>query len=186
MGSTRLAGTIRSNESKPCRGGRIRRSTYGCQRLVPGSALRTQARSVHLWLAVCGIQRPELAAGRPLGGLVANPDDWGLRNNLTVALAFLGEVESAKQELAKINPRSISEDRFGIYVATIGLVAFRSGQIEAGRKGYQDAVALFDESRSPLTALCCHPLGERKSSLRTPNSPVVWARAQALSSRSEE
>jgi hypothetical protein len=128
------------------------------------------------WLAVCGIQRPELAAEAAKRGLVANPDDWGLRNNLTVALAFLGDVPSAQNELSQIHPDSIAAERRGIYIATVGLVAFRSGQIEEGRKAIVQRFRSSSANRNPTSPHMRRFIGRTRSCWRRLNSHLPCRR----------
>ncbi len=70
-------------------------------------------------------------------GLVGNPFDRTLRNNLAVALANQGQAKSARAEFSKI-PRPHS-DPMGeaTLLATDGLIMFRSGDPETGRALYR-------------------------------------------------
>lgn len=73
-------------------------------------------------------------------GLQANPTDYMLRNNLVFALASSGRIQEAREELEQLDEHTVSQrldGEWGLTVeATQGLVAFREGNIAAGRAAY--------------------------------------------------
>ncbi len=73
-------------------------------------------------------------------GLLSNPDDFTLRNNLVFALALHGNIEEAQRALRKINPAYLNESERIVFEATSGLIAFRSGAFERGRALYRSAI----------------------------------------------
>ena len=92
------------------------------------------------------IQMGELA-------LKSNPDDHTLRNNLAFAFASRGQqgdLMRAQEELMKMIPltRDIEDRTF--MAATQGLIAYRSGSLELGRRLYDNAIS-FSEKTQNLT-----------------------------------
>lgn len=74
-------------------------------------------------------------------GLRTHPRDGTLRNNAAFALAQLGRLEEARQQLAE--PSELEGNERITITATRGLIAFRAGAIEEGRNLYRQAVDEF-------------------------------------------
>lgn len=75
-------------------------------------------------------------------GLIANPNNNLLKNNLVVALAHQGLIDAAEEVLTQLNWRDVedrSEMKPTLY-ATKGLLKFRRNNIEDGRSLYKDSV----------------------------------------------
>lgn len=70
--------------------------------------------------------------------LRADSRDAMLRNNLIVALAYSGRIQEAQREAALL-PSKSDPGRDCVFLATRGLVEFRSGHVEAGRALYRRA-----------------------------------------------
>ncbi len=70
--------------------------------------------------------------------LRADSTDAMLRNNLIVALAYAGDLDGARREVALL-PSDGDPARDCVFLATRGLVEFRSGQLAAGRALYRRA-----------------------------------------------
>lgn len=139
------------------------------------------------WLAISGTQRPEIAADAARRGLVANPEDWGLRNNLTVALAFQGDTPAAREEFSRIDVNSVPDSRRGTLIATSGLLAFRSGQPDEGRRYYLDAISLYERRQErDLAAYAALHWAHEEILAQTPFAQTAWARAEDLGSRSSD
>jgi len=72
-------------------------------------------------------------------GLVANPADWLLLNNMAFALASLNRLDEAQDHLNRIvgerDPTSLA-----VTSATQGLVQFRRGNVQLGRDRYKEAI----------------------------------------------
>jgi tetratricopeptide (TPR) repeat protein len=89
-------------------------------------------------------------------GLVANPEYQVLRVGLAFCYASTGRRNEAYSELAQIKVPG-AEDWVGAAVeANYGLLAFRGGNVEAGRKHYGAAVRMADlieDKRTKLSAL---------------------------------
>ena len=72
-------------------------------------------------------------------GLVANPNDFMLLNNLAFTLMSAGKIEEAKAELARIDASHLKEAERIILEATKGLREFRFGEPTRGRELYVNA-----------------------------------------------
>jgi len=75
-------------------------------------------------------------------GLLSNPDDISLINNLAFALAKQDRVEEAIRALNRLDPRRIPPEHAIFIMATAGLIEFRSGRIESGRLLYRRSIEL--------------------------------------------
>jgi len=75
-------------------------------------------------------------------GIQADPTSRTLRNNLAVALAYLGEQAEAEQQYGLILRRFDNEFPEFVYEATGGLLKFRAGDDAAGRAHYARAMEL--------------------------------------------
>jgi hypothetical protein len=60
-------------------------------------------------LASTVIEHYDLAVAFADQGLLSNPDDFSLQNNLVFALALCGDVQRAQRELRKINVRQLND-----------------------------------------------------------------------------
>lgn len=72
-------------------------------------------------------------------GLLANPRDFLLLNNFAFAAAQCGEIDKAIRKLSIVDRRSLSPKEMAIFKATNGLVLFRTGKVDQGRKLYREA-----------------------------------------------
>lgn len=86
-------------------------------------------------------------------GLEANPEDFGLYNNLAVAELSQDSL-SVGVDLVQRLPALIKadEDRI-VYTATLGLAEFRLGNIQAGRSLYEKTIQLAGPQRSRLAMI---------------------------------
>lgn len=90
--------------------------------------------------------------------LVADPNDLMLTNNLVVALAYQGDLEKAANLCNRLMSAPDAGDAGCTFAATRGLVAFRAGDVEAGRNFY--AEAFRNASRSLKLRVLAHWLRE--------------------------
>ena len=82
-------------------------------------------------------------------GLVANRNDAVLLNNLAIALAMQGKLEESLSTFASAERQvtgSRVEDRVSL-MATSGLLAYRAGDVKAGRRDYLQAVRVASKER---------------------------------------
>ncbi len=85
----------------------------------------------------------------------SNPKDPAAVNNLVYALGMSNRVEEAEHELSKIDFRLYQRDNSnnGIcLVATCGLVEYRKGNVEEGRKLYNMAISAANKRDKKLAA----------------------------------
>jgi tetratricopeptide (TPR) repeat protein len=75
-----------------------------------------------------------------LAGLRSNPDDLILLNNLAVCRMELGELEEAEATLSLLKQEEIATKMDVTYKATFGMLEFRKGNHEEGRKLYLEAI----------------------------------------------
>jgi tetratricopeptide (TPR) repeat protein len=99
-------------------------------------------------LASAVLEDYDLSARMARQGLVANPKDFGIANNLAFALACNGEVSEGARILDAIDSKALSDLHKIFYFATSGLIRFRLGEHEKGREFYRKAVDLA--SGTPL------------------------------------
>ncbi len=102
-------------------------------------------------------------------GLIANPGDAGLTNNLVVALAKLGRMEEARSQFESIERPAAEAGTEITLVATAGLLEFRSGRVDAGRALYLEAIeaARAAGKRQPAAMAFLH-LAEEELKVRSP------------------
>ena len=72
----------------------------------------------------------------------SNPEDSVLLNNIAFAYASLGDVRSAYQWFNKINVRKLNINSLVAHTATRGLLFYRDGDANLGRKMYEKAIDL--------------------------------------------
>lgn len=87
----------------------------------------------------------DVAAEFASAGLVANPDDALLRNNLVFALASADRVEEAEHHLHLLEGRALDDEMRLVVTATRGLVAFRRGDPELGRQLYRETIEAAED-----------------------------------------
>ncbi len=73
-------------------------------------------------------------------GLVANPDEFLLNNNLAYCLLELDKVKDAEPYLVAMRGLKRSDEEEMVFLATSGLHQFRKGSFEEGRRLYLDAL----------------------------------------------
>ena len=78
-------------------------------------------------------------------GLIANPGAPMLVNNLAFCLARLGQPDEAQRMLTQLDRSRLIAHERAVILATEGLVAFRSGDPERGRRLYADAIRTLSD-----------------------------------------
>jgi len=92
------------------------------------------------YLASVGLEEYGIAERAASQGLIANPNDELLRNNLVFALANQGKTKEAREQIDRIiQPASGSRESITL-MATEGLVRFKEGDAEGARSLYAAAV----------------------------------------------
>lgn len=93
------------------------------------------------YIAAVGLQDYQTCTHLAEIGLRANPDDVTLANNLAFAQIHLGDFESAADTLGAISDTGTEPGEETAVLATRGLLAFRTGAVEEGRRLYAEAIA---------------------------------------------
>lgn len=78
-------------------------------------------------------------------GLLANPDNFTIRNNLAFSLAKLDRNEEARKALAPLKKSELTVSEVPVWYATRGLIAFRAGDTPEGQRLYQEAIQLMKD-----------------------------------------
>lgn len=74
--------------------------------------------------------------------LTANSGEFLLANNLAFCLLNMDKVERASEVLKSIDRNTLGERQLSTYLATCGLLEFRSGNAEEGRALYRQSIKL--------------------------------------------
>lgn len=112
-------------------------------------------------------------------GLVSHPNDAGLRNNLAFALALKGDHERASEEINKaINPDSLE---LNFLKATKGLISYRKGQLDEGRKLYQEVIGDFAKFEDKYYAQLAFLNYLREEMLVNNDSNIIGPLVQVIS-----
>lgn len=86
-------------------------------------------------------------------GIKTHSDDFILLNNLTVALAYQDKTSEAVQYFNRIHPGTGEDQYTTTYLATNGLLQFRLGQVDDGRKLYRMAVNNAKRNKTTLAVV---------------------------------
>jgi tetratricopeptide (TPR) repeat protein len=92
------------------------------------------------WAAAATLSNFELAERLARHGLMTHPDELLLLNNLAVSLARMGKTGEAIEVFERINPDAEGGLYKTTYWATNGLIKFRLGMPEEGRRLYRMAI----------------------------------------------
>ena len=118
-------------------------------------------------------------------GLRSNPGHPVLLNNKAVALVETGELVKAVEVLS--HGREVlaqSRDR-AVLAATEGMLFFRMGMVETGRRRYDRIITFFEERHeTEIAARAALVLTREEILANTPEADSSWRRAKALMSTS--
>jgi tetratricopeptide (TPR) repeat protein len=103
------------------------------------------------YIAAVILERYDEALGILDAARIANPDDWEVLNNTAFCFASDDDPEEAEKYFVKLNPSPADDTRHGVWLATKGLILFRSGDKERGRAYYKEAIAKFDRTGNPTS-----------------------------------
>jgi tetratricopeptide (TPR) repeat protein len=120
-------------------------------------------------------------------GLVANPNEFGLLNNLVFALANQGRTEEAQEKFSRINSNNLNLEKEIIWHATKGLLQFRKGLSEEGRFLYRKAIELASvEKFGNLKAIAAIYLAKEEMLSKSTSSEEARQQALKLSAKSTD
>ena len=92
-------------------------------------------------------------------------------NNYAFSLARSGDIEAAVKKLARIEQNNLSNRERTILGATTGLIYFRSGDVENGRKLYDIAIKEFDRmDEKESAAVAAYYLAREEKHIRSANA----------------
>jgi Flp pilus assembly protein TadD len=138
------------------------------------------------YMASVGTEQYSISVAAARQGLVANPADALLRNNLVFALACDGRIGEAQGELAALNAVAQDCSAAATITATRGLVAFRAGDIESGRRLYGTSIEQFRARReNDVAALATVFWAREEARAKTPFAPVALRAAYEIGQQSE-
>lgn len=103
-------------------------------------------------------------------GLIANPDDPYLLNNSAFARACLDDVGGAQEQLKKLESLILDAEHRPMFLATSGLVAYRSGHRLVGRSLYTQAAEAAIEGRQYRDAVWALLLAAREEDRLEPGA----------------
>lgn len=105
------------------------------------------------WAAQVTLSDFETAARFARHGLLTHPYDFTLLNNLAVSLANLGQITEALENFERIDPASAQALDRPTYLATKGLIQFRLGLPEEGRRLYRAAISEANSTKDTQAAV---------------------------------
>lgn len=131
-----------------------RDSLISCQQWLLDEPFSSRPAQMGSFVATVALEDFITAERLARQGLIANPKDPTLWNNLTVALANQGRLDEAERAFLRVE-RSASGPISGTVRATEGLLAFRRGDRASGRRLYREAMEAFtdDPMHRALAAL---------------------------------
>ncbi len=110
------------------------------------------------YISLTVLLRPERTEHMMRRALISNPHEFAVKNNLVVALALQNRIEEAQLEYEKIASGGIESTEEIAYIATRGLINFRSGDPDNGRSLYREAAEMGKARNLPhewaLALLC--------------------------------
>lgn len=116
-------------------------------------------------------------------GLIANPNDFTLINNVSFALAQLNQGEEARKVFVRIVPSTLTPEKRVVWLATRGLLAYRAGKPQEGKSSYLEAIAETERGQDVRRrALALSFLALEELRLSTPEAEAYRRRALSLTS----
>ncbi len=111
-------------------------------------------------------------------GLKANPDVPILHNNRAFALIALGRIDEALSVILHALEK-YTEESAPALVATAGMLALRTGQLDEGRKRYKQAISFFRRTRNITSeALACAYYAQEAARAELSDVPAILAEAE--------
>lgn len=116
-------------------------------------------------------------------GLRANPGEFLLSNNRAFCLINLGRLDDAENLLKPFETADLERDERATWLATQGLLQYRRGNPEVGRRLYLDSIERATDRPSTTIALIMSAAEELRS--QSPQAARVMEQALAASEKSD-
>ena len=131
---------------------------FECSQWLADEPFSSRPVELGTFILVVGLEDYEKAINFAKRGLVSNPGNFPLRNNLCVALAESGKVDEAKEVYQALRPSNLNDWEETCWLATKGLIAFREHCYDEGRALYDRAVDLarIQSDREPEALVLVH------------------------------
>ena len=107
--------------------------------------------AIGMFIAMMALEDHQKAVDVGGWGLKSHPDNFMLRNNLTIAYAELNQIDKAMRQYRSINPEGLSSFERICWLATQGLLEFRTLSYEKGRQLYLQAIEEASDHSNILT-----------------------------------
>lgn len=134
------------------------------------------------YVATVAIEDYALGAMFAKSGLVANPDDFYFKNNLSYALALDNRINDAEKVFKLVKEHHLNIDSKIVFLATSGLIALRSGNIDKGCTLYESSIKLAQSSsKRKHAAIAAINYAHEALRIGLSNVQEIVARAQILS-----
>lgn len=96
----------------------------------------------------CNADKPDIGVGIAERGLMIDPNNKAILNNLCYALLRVGDTASASKYIKKLYSKNGTDSDL-IALATIGLYEFKTNNIEKGRQAYVEVIRKFKQQGKP-------------------------------------
>lgn len=100
--------------------------------------------SLGSFIALTVLEDYEIASLFVERGLRANPDDQTLTNNKVFVLTNTNKLYEAEQLAKSVSISSLTEENRAVWLATLGLIEYRKGNILAGRGLYKESLSVAE------------------------------------------
>jgi tetratricopeptide (TPR) repeat protein len=145
--------------------GQWRDAVMFCRQWLMDEPFSSRPAQLGSYLAEVGLEDFDIAEKLGRQGLLANPNDPMLLNNLVVALANQNRIDEAEREFKRIKVQTATELHATV-MATEGLLAFRRGEYDRGRYLYFAAMNQLPQ-RSRRWRLAALHLAKEEAIART-------------------
>lgn len=112
-----------------------------CERWLSDEPFSSRPLELKTFLSLVVFEDFGEAISSAMRGLVSNPDNFLLCNNLTIALAESGNVEDAKTRFESVRVANLEFQDRTCWLGTNGLLAFRANDKQLGRAFYEQAAS---------------------------------------------
>ena len=115
---------------------------FECSQWLEDEPFSSRPMELSSFISIVALEDYVSAISQATRGLMSNPDNFLLRNNLSVAQAESGKLEDAEVTFRAIKFSGLSVSEQTCWLATNGMLTFREGSYDEGRGSYRRAVDL--------------------------------------------